>query len=91
MRTGFEEIPLSELTTPRQGYVCMLDYFWLIGPRGGALAFVEYSLISAKVMRKYPQANTQEIFGKMMVAKGHGNAVDYQKIPVAYWPPRKGE
>lgn len=83
----FVEIPLAELAAPQQGYVVMLDYFWLVGPKGGALVYEEKSLLPVSRARRYPQANTQEMFGKMMLAKGHGGAVDYQKVPLAYWPP----
>lgn len=83
MMGKFVEVSRTEIVTPQQGQTVMIDYFWLIGPGGGLLVWEEKTAYG-KTLR-YPQANTQEIFGQMMVKKKHGGAVGYTKIPLAYW------
>lgn len=82
----FNEIPIEELTTPKEGYVCKLNRFWLIGPNGGALSYDCQRRYRPRPDR-HPQCNTNELIVKHWVTPGgsHG-AVGYKLIPVAYWP-----
>lgn len=91
MKTYYEEIPLEVLTKPQEGYVCMLNRFWLIGKGGGALCYTEISNfpLPGRVRGKYPQCHDWESMAQRWVGKAHAGAVEYTKIPVAYWPPAK--
>lgn len=87
MNGTFNEIPLAELSTPKEGYVCMLNRYWLIGPNGGALSFdVPRRRIVGPQVDRHPQCNPQEALARRFLDKGYGGAVRYEKIPVAYWP-----
>ena len=79
MQGKFEEVPLEELTTPKGGYVCVVNEYWLIGPKGGALKYTLHKVV-------YPQCNANELIVQRLLKGKHGDAVGYQLIPVAYWP-----
>lgn len=86
MRGKFNEIPLGELTTPRDGLICMCNRFWLIGPNGGVISYDDQRRGRSRPDR-FPQCNSNEAIVKMWLAKAPGGAVSYKLIPVAYWLP----
>jgi len=88
MKGTFNEIPLAELSTPKAGYVCILNHFWILGPGGGALSYdVPRRRVRGPQVDRYPQANTNESLAERWSKGGHAGAVGHQFVPVAYWPP----
>lgn len=88
MKGTFQEIPLDDLSTPKDGYVCMVNRFWLLGTHGGALSYdVPRNRMHGPQRDRYPQANSNELIVKRWAGGGHAGAVGYVFVPVAYWPP----
>ena len=90
MKGTFNEIPLDELSTPKEGYTCMLNRFWLLGPGGGALSYdVPRWHIHGPQRDRYPQCNGSEEGVKRWAEGGQAGAVGYAQVLVAYWPPAR--
>lgn len=85
-RASFNEIPLVELSTPKEGYTCMLNRYWLVGVGGGVLSWDDQRGGRRRPDR-YPQCNSSEQIVKRWAEGGHAGAVNYVHVPVAYWPP----
>lgn len=81
MAHKYVEIPLEELTTPKQGYETIVDGWWLT-LNGNPVNFMMYGTIS------YPQYNHDEELIKWRMKREPKHEFGCLFIPVAYIPKR---
>ena len=63
---------VEEISTPKNGYRCVVNNWWSVDPQGRVMLFKGY----------YPQCNSDKTLAEMLAKKLHyGNVV---QIPVAY-------
>lgn len=84
MKGSYNEVPLEELTTPKEGYVCMLNRYWLQGPNGGALSWDVPRLAGRS--DRYPQCNSNVRIVERWSKTREAELSGYVFVPVAYWP-----
>jgi len=82
----FIKVPLEDALTPKAGFVCITDHWWVIEDNC-LLGFKLYGEKSKE--RPSPQCNSQKSIVDMLLRKERYKNAQAIHLPVVYWWPHR--